>query len=134
MAANIDPVVRNMVLCRDVRLNPTNPLDSDILGLITYVRPVAPARFPVELDQLCVYLQLTGGRGSGNAQVVTLFADTGEAIFATSVRRIDHPPDPLVVKPYVFRIRQCRFPRPGLYWVVFRYNGRELSERELFVR
>jgi hypothetical protein len=132
--ADIDPVVRQMILCDRVVPNTTNPQKHDTLGLIHTTNPNPPDRYPTTLPVLCVYLQLTGGRGSGTVQVVAVEADTGDAVFSSAAHSVTYPADPLLVFPMVFRISSCKFPRAGLYWIQFRNNGRELAAQPLLVR
>ncbi|MBX9580623.1 MAG: hypothetical protein K2X87_09975 [Gemmataceae bacterium] len=132
--ATIPPIVRQMILCDDVLPSTRRPGDHDALGLIHSVYPDPPGFYPAVLPVLCVYLQLTGGRGSGVGQVVVVEADTGGPVFAGRPHTIDYPPDPLAVVFRVFRVLDCKFPRSGLYWVQFRHDGRELSAQPLVVR
>ena len=130
----IDPVVRQMILCNKVVPNADNPLSHDTLGLIHTVIGNPPGTFPVMLPRLCVYLQLTGGRGAGITQIVAVEADTCDPVFASEPHPVDFPADPLVVFPVVFRISACEFPRAGLYWIEFRNNSRELAVQPVVVR
>lgn len=76
---------------------------------------------------------MTGGRGTGELRVVFTYADTGEAVFGSAAQSRTFPDDPLVIVPLAFRLRNCIFRRPGLYWVEFRHNGRTVEERSLLV-
>ena len=132
--ADIDPVVRQMILCDDVVPNARSPLKHDTCGLIHSVIADTPGQLPVVLPVLCVYLQLTGGRGTGAVQVVATEADTGDPVFASPAYTVTYPPDPLLVVPLMIRILNCRFPRTGLYWIEFRHSGRELMRQPVGVR
>ena len=131
--ATIAPFVRHMIVCDDVVPSPHNPRDLDVRGLLSFVRSNPPGSFPVTVPQVCVYLELSGGRGTGEVQIVTRHADTDEPAFRSAAQEITFPPDPLRIVPVVFRIRQCVFRRGGLYWVEFRYAGRPLVERSVVV-
>jgi hypothetical protein len=128
----MNPFVRHMLICDDVRSRPDNVRKVDVYGLLSTVRPGQQA-FPVQLT-FCVYVAMTGGRGTGTVQVVVADAETGEANFTGAAHPITFDPDPLKVLGAIFRIRRCPFPHPGLYWVEFRYNGETLARQPLQVR
>src|SRR4051794_36700388 len=113
----IAPVVRHMLLCEDVRPDPSNPNRLDILGLIGTVQGAEGATVPLHLPLLCVYLNLTGGRGIGQARIDVRQADSGNVVFASPSHSLTFPADPLAVRSVVFRIRDGVFREPGLYWV-----------------
>lgn len=130
----IDPVVRLMLLCEDVRRDPHKPNKLDILGLINSVEAVGEPPFPVGLPVLCVYLSVTGGRGTGQARIECRHADSGQVVFSGPTHTLSFPPDPLAVRSLVFRMRECLLPSPALYVVQFWYNGKPLAEQPLIVR
>jgi hypothetical protein len=123
-----------MLLCEDVRPDPGNPKKLDILGLISTVQGAEGATFPLQLPVLCVYLAVSGGRGSGQTRIDVRQADSGNLVFASRSHLIVFPSDPLAVRGVVFRIRNCVFQEPGLYWVQFCYNDQKLAEQSLVVR
>ncbi len=90
--------------------------------------------FPITHPELCVYVQLTGGVGTGQVQVVVVVADTGEEAFGSPAHEYRHPTDRHVVGAIVFRLQRCVFHRPGLYWVEFRHDGTTLNQTPLIVR
>jgi hypothetical protein len=128
MSVNIDPFVRRMIVCDDIVRSSRNQGQLDAIGLVNYVRPETPGRYPVRLRQLAVLVELTGGRGTGEGQIVVVAADTDEPVFASPVHTWSYPADPLRVLPVVFRIRECSFPRSGVYWVQFWHRGRKFTE------
>ena len=132
--ANIDPVVRHMLLGDDVTTDPANPRKIVVNGLIHVARLAQPVRLPAVIDQLCVLLLLAGGRGVGDAQIVGVEADTDQPVFRSAVFQITYPPDPLEIVTRLFRLQQCVVPRAGLYWIQFWHNGRLLAEQPLTVR
>lgn len=131
---NIPPVVCKMILCNAVVPNAGDPTKQDANGIIHAVRSDPPGVFPVVLPVLCVYLRLTGGRGSGVGQVMAVEEGSGAPVFASRTHTIQYPPDPLELTPVSFRILNCRFHRPGLYWIQFLHDGRELFAEPLAVR
>ncbi|SRR5581483_4779783 len=128
MAANIDPIVRHMFVCDDLVRSSRSPDQWDALGVVNYIRPAVPGRYPVRLRQIAVVVQLAGGRGVGQGYILVVSADTEDPVFASPVHTWNYPPDPLRVLPVVFRIRECSFPRSGLYWVQFWHRDRKLAE------
>ena len=130
---DLAPFVRHMILCEEVVRSPANPLRLDARGLMSYFRSRPPGQFPVLAPRLYVYLEVSGGRGTGELQVEVVYADTGEPAFGSPARRYTFPDDPLRVVPLGFDLRGCVFRRPGLYWVEFRHNGRAIEERPLIV-
>jgi hypothetical protein len=81
-----------------------------------------------------VFLALTEGRGTGTAQIICVFEDTGQKIFETPQRQVAFGADPLEVVGLPFRIRDCRFPYPGMYSIQFWYNDEKMEERPLLLR
>ncbi|MBI1899581.1 MAG: hypothetical protein HYS13_00525 [Planctomycetia bacterium] len=128
------PVVRYMILCDDCRVNDANPRLINLYGLLTNIDPGAESAHPLQYDQLCVYLALTECRGVGAAEIVCMFEETGERVFATPPQRISFGSDPLEVAGVTFRILACPFPRPGVYSVQFWYNDKVVDERPLRLR
>lgn len=123
-----------MLLCDEIVADPIQPNKFELRGLIHAIRLKEPIRLPAVIDQLCVLLYLTGGRGVGNLQIVGLEADTDREVFVSLHYRIEYPPDPLELVTRSFRLRQCIVPRPGLYWIQLKHNGRTLTEQPLTVR
>jgi hypothetical protein len=128
------PIVWYMILCDDWGFAPGSPQRINIYGLLSSIRSGAQPPYPLRVGQLCVYLSLTGGRGSGDVEVVCASADTGQVIFATPRHRVTFPADPLAVVGVSFRICDSLFPFPGLYSVQFWYNGTKVEERPLLLR
>jgi hypothetical protein len=130
----IEPVVRHMLLCDDVQHDPDNPVKLNVIGLANILRSTADPPFPFKHPQLCVYLHLTGGRGTGQAQVVAVHGDSDQVAFASPVNALSFGSDPLALVGVIFRMRNCPFPEAGLYWIQFRYNGKVIAQQPLVVR
>jgi hypothetical protein len=131
---DIDPVVRQMLLCDEVQVDPDKPHKVNLFGLISTVRADVGEDFPLRLSELCVYLLLSEVRGEGVGRIIGIDAETEKAVFATKGRQIRQGPSPLHVQGCVFRIRNTILPRPTLYLVQFRYNDRVLAQQPLLVR
>ena len=115
----VKPVVRYMILCEDWETDPQNPRRINIYGLLANIRSLGQPPYPLLYPELCVFLALTDGRGTGKGQIVCAFEETGQKIFGTPKRQIDFGADPLEVVGVTFRIRDCRFPFPGMYSIQF---------------
>jgi hypothetical protein len=132
--ADIPPVVRHMLLCDDVRPNPDDPHKPDIIGLLNRIESESDPAFPLRYPVFCVYLRLTGGRGSGHFKIVVREADTDRLIFNGRLFKITFPGDPLAIGGLMIRVRDCVFSRAGLYWVRLVHQGRTLAQESLLLR
>jgi hypothetical protein len=130
----IKPVVRYMLLCDDWQVDPENARRITIVGLLTNVHAIDDPPYPLFYQEMCVFLVLTEGRGEGEGKIVCVFEDDGRKVFETRGRRIPFGPDPLEVVGVPFRIRECTFPKAGLYTVQFWYEGELVEERPLRMR
>ncbi len=130
----IAPVVRYMLLCDDWQVDPVNRSRVHIIGLVSYIRVTDDLPYPLLYRELCVFLALTEGRGAGEGFITCIYEESGEVVFETPRRQIEFGPDPLEVSGMVFRIRDCRFPRAGLYSIQFWYDGVIIQERPLRLR
>lgn len=130
----LNPLVRYMILCDDWGTDSANPQRVNIFGLLTNIRPIDQPPYPLFYKELCVFLVLTEGRGTGSGQITCVYEETGQKTFETPRRELSFGTDPLQVVGVPFRIRECPFPRAGLYLVQFWYNGEKLDERPLRLR
>lgn len=130
----IPPVVRHMLLCEDVEPAVEAPHKLNIFGLVGTLRPAEGEVYPLKHPQLTVLLLLTGGRGTGQGQVVAIEADTEDVVWKSPLRTMKFGQDPLALTGALFRILDCVFPRPGLYWIQFWYDGQPLAEEALQAR
>ncbi len=131
---SVAPVVRYMILCEDWSTDPHNPRRVNILGLLSNIRSVDEPAYPLLLPELCIFLALTEARGQGTAQITCVLEEDGRKIFATPRREVTFPPDPLEVIGVPFRIRDCLFPKAGLYSIQFWYNETMVEQRPLRLR
>jgi hypothetical protein len=130
----VKPIVRYMILCEDWGPDAANPERVNIYGLLSFIHSLDDPPYPPLHRELCVFLALTETRGSGKAQIVCVYEDSGRPIFATPVRQVHFTADPLAVVALPFRIRDCRFPQAGMYSTQFWYNGDMIDERPLLLR
>ena len=130
----IKPVVRYMLLCDDWKADPANARRVTIIGLVTNLRTAGLNAFPHTRRELCIFLTLTDGYRSGDGRIVCIDEETGRRVFETPPQPIAFGTDPLDVVGFAFRIRDCRFPRAGLYSVQFWYEQELVEERPLRLR
>jgi hypothetical protein len=133
----VNPVVRYMLLCDDVRPDPDHPNCSHVECLMSNIVSLEDPHFPLLREMICVYLVLTECRGKGRVQVRVSYVDTTpeQVLFGTPEHEVNFSGvDPLETVGIPFRIRDCRFPQAGRYSVQFWYNGTKLEERPLGLR
>jgi hypothetical protein len=131
---SVELVVRQMILCDDVQIDPHQPHKVNVYGLVDSIVSASEPLFPLTHPELCVFLQLTSGRGTGTGQMVVVVADSEQPLFASQAHAITFSTNPLAVRGVIFRILNCVFPGPGLYWVDFRFDGKTLNRQPLSVR
>jgi hypothetical protein len=132
--AELNPTVRYLILCEDVQTDSTNPQRVTLVGLISAIRSTEQSSYPVLYKELCVFLQLTECRGSAEGRVEIHYADSNTTVFRGRTRTISFGSDPLEIVGATFRIRNCLFQVPGLYWVQFWYNEQMIAQQALVLR
>ena len=132
--STVAPVVRHMLLCREVRRDPSPPHSIDLLGLVMGIRAGASASYPLCLPDLTVFAQLTGRYGEGTMQVTVREADTETLVYDGPRQTLSASRDPLKVRTASIQISGCTIARPGLYWVQLCYNDEVIAEEPLTAR
>jgi hypothetical protein len=132
--SEISPTVRYLIVCEDVQVDPENPYRITLVYLISAIHALGPTPFPLLRREFCVFLQITECRGPIEGRVELHHADSGDVVFRTRTRTMPLVTDPLEVVGVTFRIRNCVFPTPGLYWVQFLCNGRIIAQQPLLLR
>jgi hypothetical protein len=130
----ITPTVRYLIICEDVEVDPANPRRITIVGLISALRAIGLTPYPLLRREFCVFVQMTECRGSAECRIEIQHADSGDVVFRTNPHTMPLINDPLEIVGVTFRIRDCLFQTPGLYWVRFWYNGAILSQQSLLLR
>jgi hypothetical protein len=121
------PVARSLILCTDVLPGP-QPNTFHFIAVGNAVRP--KTAYPGRIDQLCVVVQLTDGRGSVPMVVRVVNPDTEEEIMRTAEHGVLFPSRHSVVWG-LFRLRNCTYPSPGVYWVELYAHGQLLTDTVL---
>jgi hypothetical protein len=132
--SQVHPVVRYLIVCEDVEVDPDNPRRITLVGLIGSIHALEQPGYPLLHQELCVFLQLTECRGAAEGRIEIQHADSGQVVFRTRTRTIPFGNDPLEVVAVTFRIRNCLFQDPGLYWVQFWYNDQMIEQQPLMLR
>lgn len=127
MAKLVLPRVQAMVLCDAVEASADEGEVFHLHGVRSVIE--APS-FPSTRPRLCVYLQVSGHAGEASCRVEINRAETDEVLYRTSPRGITFA-GPMAVVPVVFRLRNCGFPAPGLYYVQLFYESKLIGERPL---
>ena|SRR5438128_1149136 len=130
MAKSVLPRVQAMVLCD--ALQESNE-ESGVFRL-DGVRCILDApSFPAFRPRLCIFLQMTGHAGRANCHIEIDRSELAEVIYQSAPKAIAFE-SPATVEPVFFRLRNCVFPAPGLYYVQLFDEGKLIGERPLLVR
>jgi Family of unknown function (DUF6941) len=124
--------VLHMILCDRVETDPDNYHRCNVFGLITSIQ--SAAQFPVVHPQFVAFVVWTGGQGAGELMLRIIEDVSTKAIFRTRPRPIRFVGDPTAVGGFFYRIRNCRFPAAGLYWIKLQLDGLVIARQRLFVR
>jgi hypothetical protein len=125
----MNPVVRYLLLCDDVQTDPNNVLRLNVTGLITHIRATGNPPFPVVRPIFCALLILTDCEGVGELSLRIVEDSTGRVIFRNPTRRVRFAGPPGDAVGVVFRVLNCRFDEPGLYWVELIFSGMVLASQ-----
>jgi Family of unknown function (DUF6941) len=132
--AELHPTVRYLILCDDVQTDPENPLRVNLFGLMSAIHSVEQPPYPLLVREFCAFIQLTECRGIADMRIEIQHADSGEVLVRTRTRTVSLPSDPLEVIGVNFRIQDCLFAEPGLYWVQLWYNSEVIAQQPLILR
>ena len=113
--ASVAPTVRYLIISDDIRADETNARRLTLVGLVSSIDSAHEPPYPALHPEFCVYVQMTGYRGSGEGRIEVVHADTDRVLFRTRTRTLPLPNDPLEVVGVTFRIRGLTFEEPGLY-------------------
>ena len=125
----MNPVVRYLLLCDDVQTDPSNVLRLNVFGLVTNIRATGDPPFPVKRPIFCALLILTSCQGVGELSLRIVEDSTGRVVFRNPPRRVRFAGPAEDAVGVVFRILNCRFDAPGLYWVELLYSGMVLASQ-----
>jgi hypothetical protein len=128
------PVVRYLIPCEDVVRPAQDPGRPTIVGLLASLEPPGEPRFPYCHPHLAAFVQLSSCRGSGLGRVEVVQDDTEALAGRSQTQFLPFGWRPLHVFGVTFRVLDCLFQGPGLFWVRFCYNGVVLAQQPLLLR
>src|SRR5437660_1731609 len=130
----MEPEVRYLLLCDDVRPDPNNYHRFNIYGLITTIHAHANPPFPALRSSLCVLVLLTGGQGTGELRLRIFHEWTHGVVVHTQPRQVRFVGDPAAILGATFRLRACSFPEAGLSWVEVIYADAVPARQKLWLK
>jgi len=128
------PIVRYMIVCDDILADPQRRGKPVLVGLISLIAPADEPPYPYRLDQMCVFLVLTEGRGMGECRLKLVFEESGQVVWETRPQPIAFGSDPLALYGLIFRERNIPFRSPGVYLVQFWYNDHIVAQQPVRAR
>jgi len=123
-----------MLLCDDVLEVPARSGKFNLIGLVSGIESRSEPPFPLLHPSLCVYVQMTNGRGGADVQVLIRLVESDRLVSGIRPRSVAFPTEPLPVHSMLFRIHDVKFATPGLYQVEFRVGDQILATEPLLVR
>jgi len=128
---NPPPVVRDLIVCEEIIADPKDRKRVTLVSILDRIQSSNQPPFPFRPAKLSAYARVTECRGSGTVRLEIQEADTDAVIYATPNQAVAFPDNPLAVHWMRFRIRDCDFPAPGLYWVRLLYDDHLLAQKPL---
>ena len=130
MAKLVLPRVQAMVLCDGIK---ESDEENGVFHL-NGVRSVLDAlSFPALHPRLCAFLQMSGHQGYVQCHVEIECQETGDLVFQSTAKEISFV-SPNWVETVFFRLRNCMFPAPGVYYVQVVHDEKLIGERRLLLR
>jgi hypothetical protein len=122
-----DPTALALLLCEQVIVDQLSRNPSPI-NIFT---GLAVERFPSDPQRFSVFAALTDSLGDGRLELRTSRLDTGDQFYAQQYPL--HFPDRATVINVNIRIRNIRFPVPGVYEFLLLVDGSPIAQRKLRV-
>jgi hypothetical protein len=120
------PRVHALIVCDELE-----PEEEDrvfnLAGVRTEIRAL---HFPYRCPQFCVYLQVAAHHGTAPCHLVVVDAGNNVEVLSVPELLVNFE-GPLTIIPLWWRIRDCWFPHPGLYYVQVYFGSRLANERLL---
>jgi hypothetical protein len=124
------PRVPAMVLCDEIN---ESDEDSEAIDLIGVRAVVTSAVFPTIISQICVFIQMSGHKGESQCHIEIESMVADEVIHETESLSFTFE-NPTTVVPAHFRVVNCVFLAPGLYYVQVYSGSKLIGERPLLLR
>jgi len=130
MAKLVLPRIHAMVICDEIEPSVAEADVFDLRGVRTHI--IAPA-FPYTHPQLGVFLQMTGHEGTATGRAVVLDPETDLNVDETEDDLIQFH-GPLEFTHVPWRLFDCTFTQPGVYYVQVFFDGKLVNERTLLLQ
>ena len=128
------PIVRSLIACEDVLVDPASPGTVSLLNLISVIASRSEPPFPFRQPEFCVFMQLAECRGHVSLRIRIVHAESGQFVFESRPRLLKFGSKPLEVYGLAFRIRHCPFPQPGIYFVELLFDDEPAAQYSILVR
>jgi hypothetical protein len=129
MKEQLLPVARPMILCDDVLLQPETG-NVHLINVNNAIRPRSEPSYPHRHSVLCDFVQLTDYQGTLPAFVRVVEANSQTVLMRTGDHSLRFEQRQSVVRA-VFRLVNCEFPGPGVYWMELYCHGQFLTDQVL---
>jgi hypothetical protein len=115
------------LLLAETHISDARTGQNSLIGILDHVHG---NRYPVMLTRLCIFAELTNGRGTVPVSMRIIDADEARPPVLTGNMEVAFP-DPLAVSQLAFGAGGVLFPEPGEYRVQLLSGGHLLLERRL---
>ncbi len=129
----MEPEVVYLIVCDDVQTDPLNLHRINIRGLMTRLWSTSDPPFPITRPEFCVFVMFNGAQGPVSIAVRVIDDATGQPVYRTAARRIRFAGQPSDLTGATFRIRHCKFPAAGLYWIECLAAQKVIGRQRLWV-
>lgn len=123
------PRVQAMVLCDEIE---ESDQDSDAVNLHGVRSVITSPVFPLVWPHLCAFVQMSGHQGEAQCHVEVESVASDKVIADTEPMSISFD-SPTIVTPVQFRLHNCLFRVPGVYYVQVYCEEKLIGERPLLL-
>lgn len=127
------PVVRHFIACERIDTS-ADGAQFSLVNVIHAIRPLPGAAYPRIHPQLCLFAQMTDGRGSHSLHLQLVFLDDERSTYTSKPVILDLGNDPLVVHGWPMRLRNLFFERAGLYEFRLMCSGQVIAREPIVLR
>ena len=113
----MEPEIIYLIACDNVATDPLNLHRINLHGLMARLWSTSVPPFPVLRPEFCVFAMFTGGQGAIDIAIRVVNDLSGQTVYRTGAHRIRFAGQRDDVTGATFRIRGCKFPAAGLYWI-----------------
>ena len=129
------PRLLHFIICDRIHVDTENLHRINVEGLRFLIRSLSTPPFPCTVPMLNALAIFMGGEGICEIGTRIFYDATGEIICAsTTPQKSKFYGDPFEIKGVKIRLPNCRFPRPGLYWVELTVSDEVVSRQPIRLR